>query len=110
VRQKTENVRFTVRGLFKDLLFETLELEDNSLPKTIFRLTKEPGNAIREVIQGQRQSLYPPFKFLVLIGAIVIVFSLRYRFFSNEYTQVESGQTHILFWLYFYTPGLPGIP
>lgn len=98
---ETENARFTMRGLFKDLLFEVLELEDQSLPKTILRLAKEPGKVIRDVIQGQRRSLYPPFKFLLLIGAVVILFSLRYRFFSNEYTQVESGQTHILFGFIF---------
>ena len=95
--QKTEYLRYTMGGIMKDLFLDAVELEDKSLPKSLFRLAKEPGKAIREVIQGRRQSLYPPFKFLVLLGAMVIVLSIRYRFFSNDYTQVESNQMHTLF-------------
>ena len=94
--QKTEDLRYTLRGLVKDLFFSALHLEKKGLPSTIARLTTEPGKAIRQVLEGQRQSLYPPFKYLVLIGAIIIIFSLRYRFFHNEYTQIESNDMHVL--------------
>lgn len=99
--QKTGEARYTFKGILTDLFYDAIQLENKSLPKTIFRLTKEPGTAIREVILGKRQSLYPPFKFLALIGAVVILLSLRYRFFLNEYTQVQTNQTHILFGLIF---------
>jgi hypothetical protein len=94
--QKTEDLRYTLKGLVKDLFFSALHLEKKGLPSTIARLTTEPGKAIRQVLEGQRQSLYPPFKYLVLIGAIIIIFSLRYRFFHNEYTQIESNDMHVL--------------
>lgn len=94
--QKTEDLRYTIKGLVKDLFFSAFHLEKKGLPNTIMRLTTEPGKAIHAVLQGQRLSLYPPFKYLVLIGAVVIIFSLRYRFFHNEYTQVESNDMHVL--------------
>lgn len=94
--QKTEDARYTIRGLIKDLFYSAVHLEKKGLPHTIVRLTTEPGLAIRAVLQGQRQSLYPPFKYLVLVGAVVIVCSLRYRFFHNEYTQINSNDMHVL--------------
>ena len=94
--QKTEDLRYTVKGLIKDFFFSAIHLEKKGLPKTIIRLATEPGIAIREVLQGQRQSLYPPFKYLVLVGAVVVIASLRYMFFHNEYTKVESQDMHFL--------------
>jgi hypothetical protein len=94
--QKTEDLRYTFKGLVKDLFFSALHLEKKGLPSTILRLTTEPGKAIREVLEGQRLSLYAPFKYLVLVGAVIIIFSLRYRFFHNEYTQVDSNDMHLL--------------
>lgn len=94
--QKTEDLRYTINGLIKDLFFSAFHLEKKGLPNTVLRLTTEPGLAIRAVLKGQRLSLYPPFKYLVLIGAVVIIFSLRYRFFHNEYTQLESNNMHTL--------------
>ncbi|HEY0742588.1 MAG TPA: hypothetical protein VGD40_14030 [Chryseosolibacter sp.] len=90
--QKTEDVRYTMRGLVKDLFYSTVHFENKGLPITIVRMTTAPGRAIHAVLQGQRQSLYPPLKYLALVGAIVIICSLRYRFFHNEYTQVNSNQ------------------
>ncbi|HEY0653619.1 MAG TPA: DUF3667 domain-containing protein [Chryseosolibacter sp.] len=99
--QKTEDLRYTLKGLVKDLFFSAFHLEKKGLPNTVKRLTTEPGHAIREVLQGQRLSLYPPFKYLVLVGTLVIIFSLRYRFFHNEYTQVQSNDMHQLpDWIY----------
>ncbi|MGC3947823.1 MAG: DUF3667 domain-containing protein [Chryseolinea sp.] len=88
-----------MKELLWDALLDAFQLEDRSLPKTIFRLVKEPGTAIREVIHGQRRSLYPPFKFLVLAGAIIIVCSLRYHFFSSEYTHDKSGSANVFQYL-----------
>lgn len=94
--QKTEDLRYTIKGLIKDLFFSAFHLEKKGLPNTILRLTSEPGHAIRAVLKGQRLSLYPPFKYLVLTGAIVILCSLRYKFFHNEYTMVDSNDMHAL--------------
>jgi hypothetical protein len=74
-----------------DLFFSAFHLEKKGLPHTIHKLTTEPGRAIRAVLMGKRLSLYPPFKYLVLMGALVIIFSLRYRFFHNELTKVDSN-------------------
>jgi hypothetical protein len=94
--QKTSDVRYTFKGLITELFFSAFHVEKKGLPYTIKALTIEPGRAIKNVLQGQRQSLYPPFKYLVLMGAIVIIFSLRYRFFHNEYTQLESNDMSAL--------------
>lgn len=102
--QKSDDLRYTINLLLKDLFYSAIHLEKKGLPSTIWRLTTEPGRAIREVLQGQRQSLYPPFKYLVLVGALVILCSLRYRFFHNEYTQIESNDMHLLpSWIYIPT-------
>lgn len=85
--QKTIYGRFTVKSLVSDFFLSAIHVEKKGLPYTIRELTLRPGQAIRNVIYGQRQSLYPPFKYLVLIGAMVIVFSLRYKFFHNEITE-----------------------
>ena len=94
--QKTSDLRYTLKSLITELFFSAFHVEKKGLPYTIKVLTTQPGRAIKNVLQGQRLSLYPPFKYLVLIGAIVIIFSLRYRFFHNEYTQLESNDMSVL--------------
>jgi hypothetical protein len=89
--QKTIDTRFTLKSMGTDLFFSAFHVEKKGLPVTIKNLALTPGASIRDFLHGKRQSLYPPFKYLVLMGAIVIVFSLRYRFFHNEFTQVESN-------------------
>jgi hypothetical protein len=75
--------------MFTDFFFSVLHVEKKGLPHTIRELTLRPGDAISRVIRGQRQYLYPPFKYLVLMGAAVIIFSLRYKFFHSDYTQTD---------------------
>jgi hypothetical protein len=94
--QKTSDLRYTFKGLITELFFSAFHVEKKGLPYTVKVLTMQPGRAIKNVLNGQRLSLYPPFKYLVLMGAIVIVFSLRYRFFHNEYTQLESNNVSAL--------------
>jgi hypothetical protein len=89
--QKTVHGRYTINGLANELFFSAFHLEKKGLPYTIKELTLSPGTAIRNVIEGQRLSLYPPFKYLVLIGTVIVILSLRYKFFHNELTQLESG-------------------
>ena len=87
--QKSTDLRYSLKGMFTDFFFSVLHVEKKGLPHTIRELTLRPGEAIRRVISGQRQYLYPPFKYLVLMGAAVIIFSLRYKFFHSDYTQTD---------------------
>jgi hypothetical protein len=88
-----------MKGMMYDLVFSTFHIEKKGLPHTIKELTLRPGLAVKNVINGQRLYLYPPFKFLVLMGALVIIFSLRYNFFHNDLTQVSENKT-LPMWLY----------
>lgn len=91
--QKAGDAKYTLKGMLYDLFFSTFHIEKKGLPFTIRELTLRPGQAIQRVINGQRMYLYPAFKYLVLMGAIVIIFSLRYNFFHNEITQVSENKT-----------------
>lgn len=87
--QKSAEARYSFKGMMSDLFLSVLHVEKKGLPHTIRELTLRPGDAIRKVIRGQSLFLYPPFKYLVLMGAAVIIFSLRYKFFHSDYTQTE---------------------
>jgi hypothetical protein len=98
--QKSGEAKFTMKSMVLDLVFSAFHLEKKGLLFTLRELTFRPGDSIKKYIKGQRQYLYPPFKYLVLMGTIVIILSLRYNFFHNEYTQVESvGSFQNLFFL-----------
>jgi len=89
--QKTVHGRYTIKALASELIFSAFHLEKKGLPYTVKELTIRPGIAIRHVLEGQRLSLYPPFKYLVLVGAFVVVLSLRYGFFhSDELTSADA--------------------
>jgi len=91
--QKVTDLKYTMKGMLYDIFFSTFHIEKKGLPFTIVELTVRPAKAVLRVIDGARQSLYPAFKYLVLMGAIVIIFSLRYNFFHNEITQVSENKT-----------------
>jgi hypothetical protein len=93
--QKMSDLRYTFKSLAGDLFFSAFHLEKKGLPYTIKALTLQPGPAIKAVLHGKRLTLYPPFKYLVMMGALVIIFSLRYRFFHNEITQVDSNDMNV---------------
>jgi hypothetical protein len=88
--QKSTDTKYTLKGMLSDLFLSALHVEKKGLPYTLRELTLRPGISIKKVIAGQRLYLYPPFKFLILMGAMVIVASLRYKFFHNEYTQLDN--------------------
>jgi hypothetical protein len=91
--QKSTDQKYTLKSMLYDIFFSTFHIEKKGLPFTIRELTLRPGMAIKKVIEGQRLYLYPAFKYLVLMGAIIIIFSLRYNFFHNEITQVSENKT-----------------
>jgi hypothetical protein len=88
--QKSSDAKYTLKGMISDLFLSAVHVEKKGLPYTLVQLTVRPGEAIKKVIAGQRLHLYPPFKFLILMGALVIVFSVRYKFFQNEYTNLDN--------------------
>lgn len=92
--QKTIHGRYTLHGLVSEVFHSTFHVEKKGLPYTVKELTLRPGIAIKKVIDGQRLSLYPPFKYLVLIGAIIVILSLRYRFFHNEELTSAGAETY----------------
>ncbi len=87
-----------MKGMVTDLFFSAFHVEKKGLFHTVRELTVRPGVAIKKVLSGQRLFLYPPFKYLVLLGATVIIFSLRYKFFHNEITELEADS--LPSWLY----------
>jgi hypothetical protein len=91
--QKSTDLKYTLKGMLYDIFFSTFHIEKKGLPYTIRELILRPGIAINKVVNGQRLYLYPAFKYLVLMGAIVIIFSLRYNFFHNEATQISENKT-----------------
>ena len=91
--QKATDLKYTLKGMLYDVFFSTFHIEKKGLPFTIRELTLNPGTAVKKVLSGQRLYLYPAFKYLVLMGALVIIFSLRYNFFHNEITQVSEHNT-----------------
>lgn len=90
--QKVGDAKYTIKGMVSDLFLSALHIEKKGLVHTARELTLRPGAAIRKVIDGQRLFLYPPFKYLVLMGAIVILLSIRYKFFHNEYTKADNSE------------------
>jgi hypothetical protein len=96
--QKAAEIKYTMKGMVTDLFFSAIHMEKKGLFHTVRELTLRPGIAIKKVLMGQRQFLYPPFKYLVLLGAAVIIFSLRYKFFHNEFTELEGND--LPSWLY----------
>jgi hypothetical protein len=94
--QKAIEMRYTLKGMITDLFFSVAHLEKKGLPNTVKMLCRNPGQAIKNFLTGHRQTLYPPFKYLVLIGAIVILFSARYKFFHNELTKSDSMDMNVI--------------
>jgi len=81
---KTLYGRYTFSWLMNNLFFSSLHFGRKGLPHTIIELTMRPGFSLKKVLEGQRLRLHRSFKYLVLIGTIIIVLSFRYGFFHNE--------------------------
>ncbi|MBY0424536.1 MAG: DUF3667 domain-containing protein [Cytophagales bacterium] len=88
--QKYDTGRFSIPKLVHESFYSVFHLEKKGLFSTIKDLFAMPGTAIRAFIAGQRLILYPPIKYLVLIGTITVLLSARYQFFSNEFTSTDA--------------------
>ena len=106
--QKTLHGRYTIKGLASELIFSSFHLEKKGLLYTVKELTLRPGIAIKNVLEGQRLSLYPPFKYLILVGAIIVVLSLRYGFFHNDELTSSNSEFYSMSFLSDYKMYLDG--
>ncbi|MBL6445218.1 DUF3667 domain-containing protein [Fulvivirga sp. 29W222] len=75
--------RFSFFYFVKENFFSSLDIE-NGLFYTIKLLFLRPGVAIREYLEGKRVSLYVPIKYLLLIGALAALVSMRFDLFLSE--------------------------
>ncbi len=84
-RLEKSDERYTVKGMVEDELYNFIHLERRKFFYTAWDLTVRPAKAIRMVLSGYRKYLYPYFNYLVVIGAITIFLSVRYKFFVSSY-------------------------
>lgn len=73
--------RFDMKTLLSESFESSLDIE-TGLFGTLKVLALRPGQAIRRYIDGKRLSLYVPAKFLLLIGAVTTILSIRYGIFK----------------------------
>src|ERR1700741_3862714 len=84
-RMEKTSERFTVKGMLNDEIYNFIHLERRKLFYTAWDLTVRPAKSIQMVLAGYRKYLYPYLNYLVLIGAITIFLSVRYKFFVSSY-------------------------
>ncbi len=70
--QKAKTGRLTVRHALRAVTGEVLELE-SPLLRTAWNLTWRPGWVCAEYIAGRRTSLTNPFKYALIMGALVVI-------------------------------------
>ncbi|WP_339792985.1 DUF3667 domain-containing protein [uncultured Imperialibacter sp.] len=73
--------RFDMKTLLAESFESSLDIE-TGLFGTLKELAIRPGQAIRGYIDGKRLSLYVPAKFLLLVGAVTTILSIRYGIFK----------------------------
>jgi hypothetical protein len=82
--EKSEQ-RFTIKGMLQDEFYNLVHLERRKFFYTAWDLTVRPAKAIKMVLNGYRKYLYPYLNYLILIGAIIIFLSVRYKFFVTGF-------------------------
>jgi len=82
--EKSEG-RFTIKGMLRDEFYNFLHLERRKFFYTAWDLTVRPAKSIKMVLNGHKKYLYPYLNYLLLIGAITIFLSVRYKFFVTGF-------------------------
>ncbi len=81
---QSKNVkRSTLRQFIVEAFFSFFDLE-NGLYKSVIKLSKYPGHSIKSYVLGQRLSLYPPVKYLLLVGALSTLVALHFQLFTGS--------------------------
>ncbi len=96
--QKAIKERLTIKYLLTDFVFSFFHLEKKGLLFTVKEMFVRPGFTAKDYIEGKRQRFYPPMKLLILAGTIIVIASLRYNFFSNDFSDKSSDIT-VFKWL-----------
>ena len=84
LRQEQSHERYSLRAIVEDFFYNLVHLSRRTFFYSAWQLTIQPGNAIRNVLAGYRKSLFDPLEYLVFIGAIVVILTERYHFYSND--------------------------
>ena len=77
--------RFTFRYFLKESFVSSLDIENGFFP-TIKALTLSPGPTIKSYLQGKRLQLTIPMRYLIVMGAIAAIITIRYKVFAGEGT------------------------
>lgn len=88
--QKAIKERLSLKYLTTDFIFSFFHLEKKGLLFTLKELFLRPGLTAKDYIVGKRQRFYPPMKLLILAGTIIVIASLRYNFFANDFSDSSS--------------------
>lgn len=75
--------RFDFKYFLKESFLSSLDIENGFFP-TIKSLTLTPGKSLREYLAGKRLSLTIPMRYLIVMGAIAAIITIRYKIFVNE--------------------------
>lgn len=75
--------RFDFKYFLKESFLSSLDIENGFFP-SIKALTLTPGKSIRQYLAGKRLSLTIPMRYLIVMGAIAAIVSIRYKIFVDE--------------------------
>lgn len=75
--------RFDFKYFLRESFISSLDIE-NGFFSTIKSLTLNPGESLREYLQGKRLSLTVPMRYLIVMGAIAAFITIRYKVFVDE--------------------------
>ena len=75
--------RFDFRYFLRESFVSSLDIENGFFP-TIKALTITPGPIIKAYLAGQRLKLTIPMRYLIVMGAIAAIITIRYKVFAGE--------------------------
>lgn len=75
--------RFDFRYFLRESFISSLDIENGFFP-TIRLLTVKPGESLREYLAGKRLSLTIPMRYLIVMGALAAIITIRYKVFAGE--------------------------
>jgi hypothetical protein len=84
IREERTEERYSLRAILTDFFYNLIHINRKSFFFTAWQLTVHPGISIRKVIQGYRKYLFEPLEYLVFMGAVIIILTTRYHFYSND--------------------------
>ncbi len=77
--QKTSVGRLHIKEILVEFFLSPFHIENHGLFWTFWWLFVKPGDVLRKYVHGERKSLYPAFRYLVLGGTIATIIAQRYK-------------------------------